>query len=88
MLQAHVTYEIDMLISTFALLEAGMPDQRLVNALIESFTVHARILCDFFSSAKRKHETDAKSIDFVAEGYINFANGCRERPSLISSTSR
>ena len=75
MLQEHVTYEIEMLIRTFALLEAGVPDQRLVNALIESFSVHARILCDFFSSAKRTYETDAKSIDFVDEGYISFANG-------------
>ena len=76
MLREHVCYEVDMLIRTFALLETGVPDQRLANALIESFSVHARNLCDFFNQrTPRTPRTDAKSADFVTDSYVNFANG-------------
>src|SRR5271169_1231212 len=76
MLRAHVCYEVDMLISTFALLETGVPDQRFINALIESFSVHARNLCDFFyQRTSNTRQSDAKSANFVVDSYVNFANG-------------
>jgi len=58
----YVQYEVDMCIATAAALNGGrMRGGALENALIESFLIHARVLCDFFFfPSKRKDDVLAK----------------------------
>jgi hypothetical protein len=65
----HFVYEVEMLKSTFALLQNGADSQVIANALIESFCLHARILVDFF-----KGHGGAAAAEF-ADGYEPFKGG-------------
>ena len=45
----HLYYEIAMFIVTGGLLaKKSVPETSLVNAILESFVIHFRVLCDFF----------------------------------------
>jgi hypothetical protein len=54
-LEAHYTYEVDMLQGTYVYLADGKyaPDKVAEYALIESFCIHARALIEFFAEKKR-----------------------------------
>jgi hypothetical protein len=77
-LEIDLSYEVDMLITTFARLEqGGTGDQILNNALIESFCIHARGLIDFFNGAK-----GSPVQSFVDGNYVAFPRG-QPRGDLI-----
>src|SRR5271155_1963385 len=63
----HLPYEIDMLRDTYWSLVSAPPSSFDMNVLIESFSVHARSLLDFFSCNNKTHD-DAISSDFTS-GY-------------------
>jgi hypothetical protein len=49
----HLVYEVEMLVSTLVRLEAGIRDDRVMAyAFIESFSLHARNLIEFFQLPK------------------------------------
>lgn len=54
-LREHLPYELDMLRSTFERLRDGVADDVFRNALIESFSIHARSLIEFFRKGKGKY---------------------------------
>ena len=63
----HLFYEIEMLRSTAELLGTGaFGDSQLANALIESFTIHARALIDFLYGERSRDDVLAE--DFFPEG--------------------
>jgi len=65
----HLYYEIQMLQGTMKLLATGAIGQSLLsNALIESFTVHARALIHFLYPSKHPHPTDVLAEDFFKAG--------------------
>ena len=60
----HLHYEITMLHGTMLLLATGALGQSvLLNALIESFTIHARALIHFLYPTN-PHQTDVLAEDF------------------------
>ena len=69
----HIPYEIRMMRQTFVMLENGlMPlwfGQTVVNALIESFCLHARSLIEFFSGNATPSGGMAAAIHFAKPGY-------------------
>jgi hypothetical protein len=72
--EQHLTYEIGMLFWAYGAvnLEASkpQPEGHIINALIESFCVHARILNDFLLG--KKNNVPAKSVTY---DYKPFASG-------------
>ena len=62
----HLHYELDMLLGTARLLATSVysDDTVLSNALVESFTVHARVLLDFL------YDQSPLSDDVVASDYF------------------
>jgi len=72
----HLYYEIQMLRGTMTLLATGTIGQSLLsNALIESFTVHARVLIHFLYPSERPHPTDV-----LAEDFFNAGDWVEKRP--------
>jgi hypothetical protein len=80
----HLSYEIDMLRSTYKELQArankpapkSQDEQTVHNALVEAFCVHARSLLDFFADKRSqgpKGETDAIASDFTT-GFVTALN--------------
>jgi hypothetical protein len=65
MLWHHVWYEFWMLDETFQALEAGVQHPILANTLIESFSMHARNLIEFFEKDVSEHYATAR---FFADG--------------------
>lgn len=74
----HLSYEIDMLYSTFALIPDTLIQSRPVlrSAVIESFALHTRVLLDFFFGE------NPKSDDLVANDYF------QEDPEYWDRTKR
>jgi hypothetical protein len=68
--QEHLHYEIDMLLATFVWLQTPLSDTVLVNALIESFCIHARNLDDFFLGRR-----GAKAQTYATSTYVPYAAG-------------
>jgi hypothetical protein len=69
--QLHLVYEGGMLAETHARLKARTYDDPVVvNALIESFCIHARGLIDFFNGRK-----GVKASSFTEPTYKPFPNG-------------
>jgi hypothetical protein len=66
----HLCYEIDMLQGTMERLETGSTEDRILhNALVESFTVHARNLMHFLYPIGEK-DSDVLAADFFDDaGY-------------------
>ena len=65
----HLYYEIQMLRGTMALLATGTTGQSVLsNALIESFTIHARALMDFLYPSGRPQSSDVLAEDFFDAG--------------------
>ncbi len=64
-LKEHYVYEINMLRLTHAML-AMVPEGALANALIESFSVHARALWDFYAPPPRPKPDDVTALDFAS----------------------
>jgi hypothetical protein len=70
----HLPYEIDMLRNTWRQLERLAKNEPTETAeqtvhrfaLIESFCVHARSLCDFFECKPKQKKDDAIATDFTA----------------------
>jgi len=60
-------YELNMLEQMFIRLRVHQPDQWVVNALIESFCIHARTLCLFF--ANKDH---VKAKQFTGGSYAQY----------------
>jgi hypothetical protein len=61
----HLYYEIQMLQGTMALLATGATGQSILsNALIESFTIHARVLLHFLYPAGSRQSSDVLAEDF------------------------
>jgi hypothetical protein len=67
----HLYYEIDMLQGTMERLETGSTEDRIFhNALVESFTIHARNLMHFLYPTGKKDDSDVLAADFFDdEGY-------------------
>ena len=69
----HVPYEVRMMRQTYAMLANGSPhlwfSQPVINALIESFCLHARSLIEFFSCEKPMADNTAAAKHFAKEGY-------------------
>lgn len=76
----HLAYEIDMFRATADLLAAGsLQNTAVENAVLESFTVHARALVQFFF---RPHKT--YDDDMLAEQYVeNWASVWESVPAAL-----
>ncbi len=71
----HLCYEIEMLLGTKNALASRLCQNGiLANALIESFTLHARVLLAFLYP-----ETELRKDDVVAEHYVEDWNSKRPR---------
>jgi hypothetical protein len=65
----HLHYEIQMLRGTMMLLATGTTGQSVLsNALIESFTIHARALMHFLYPSEHTHPSDVLAEDFFKAG--------------------
>ena len=69
-LREHLPYELNMLRSTFERLRDGVADGVLRNALIESFSIHARSLIGFFNN-----EQGVKASSFTDGVHVLFRAG-------------
>lgn len=64
----HLYYEVMMLKRTMERLTSGPEDDVVSNALLESFTIHARALMDFFYPSEIPQVTDVIAQDFIGDG--------------------
>jgi hypothetical protein len=63
----HLAYEIGMFNAMADLLTRRLyKDTVEENAILESFTVHARVLVQFFSPSFRPHSDDVTAADYIA----------------------
>ena len=60
----HLCYEYDMLRQTSKELSNGLPDGVIKNALVESFTLHARNMIDFLDPPSSVKPDDVLATDF------------------------
>jgi hypothetical protein len=78
----HLHYEIWMFTSPAHGLASGISDQSVINnALLESYTLHARILLDFLY-AERPKEDDVRAEDFF-EDLIKWHNAKPQKPEKV-----
>jgi len=62
----HLYYELWMLLSVTRALSYGMfGPGSITNALVESFTIHFRVLYDFFWQQTKSHKDDVLLCDFI-----------------------
>lgn len=81
----HLHYEIQMLRGTMALLASGaIGTSVLSNALIESFTIHARALMDFLYT-KQSKESDVLADDFFNDASTTWMAVRPDEPSAFSA---
>ena len=71
----HIAYEIKMLRMTYRLLGLPAFSAWVGNALIESFSIHARALLEFFEEATPESEEQVCACHFTDGGYSPFVNG-------------
>lgn len=84
----HLHYEIQMLRGTMALLASGaIGTSILSNALIESFTIHARALMDFLYP-KQSKESDVLAEDFFDDANTWVATRPDEPPAFGTARGR
>ena len=69
----HIPYEVRMMRQTYVMLADGGTclwfSQTVVNALIESFSIHARSLIEFFSGDSQPNDTTAAAKHFAKPDY-------------------
>lgn len=78
MLAEHIVYEVDMMRGTYACLTSGGHSWfsiTVVNALHESFCVHARVLNEFFTTDDRPADNTAGARHFAKPEYTPFPQG-------------
>lgn len=57
-LEHHLLYEFNMLQGAYRALESGGHCPIINNALIESFAIHARALCEFFKNGQHSRKAE------------------------------
>lgn len=62
--EEHLSYEVNMLINSAHLLSQPNNQQFVVNAFLESFTIHLRALIDFIWEPSNTRKDDAIASDF------------------------
>lgn len=62
--EEHLSYEVNMLINTAQILSQPINQQFVVNAFLESFTIHLRALIDFIWEPANLRKNDAIASDF------------------------
>lgn len=65
--EEHLVYEIQMLFGSARELANNEHPQQLVNALLESFTIHLRALIDFLWEPPKVKRDDVLASDFFAK---------------------
>ena len=82
LLTQHLGYEFDMLRCTQALLQSGVRDPCIANALIEPFSLHARSLIDFFLETGPPTGKEAAARHFTDQSYKPFQGENSRKPKL------
>lgn len=62
--EEHLSYEVNMLINTAHILSQPNNQQFIVNAFLESFTIHLRVLIEFIWESSNPRKDDAIESDF------------------------
>jgi hypothetical protein len=90
LLSDHLYYEVHMVFYLAALLartRQPVPDQFVLNAQIEAFTIHVRQLIDFlWGHRSNPKDSDAYAADFFASG--EWSKLRPERPEILNEALR
>lgn len=83
----HLFYEVMMLKHTMERLASGPEDDVVSNALLESFTIHARALMDFFYPSEKPEATDVIAQDFFVDAQA-WADVRGDQPEIFGKARR
>lgn len=77
LISEHLWYEVQMLVGLSRYMSSGGSDNNLINnAVLEAYTIHARLILDFLTPKKPKPD-DVLAIDFLedVQEWVNLQKG-------------